>query len=185
MPTKSKVAGPAKPKSASKGKGTAPKDSPATTVVTKPTKGNATMSDQVTIIDLDMNLEDFEDYEILPDGPLPGECTIAEVRTSDNGNQYFYTMWRIDPSDYPLDYDRENAPNGTIMNYSRVQVPTPGDRRSITSVKKFMAAMGLSLKTNSIDCSQWVGKRAMLNIGHQVYNGENRNQIVSVENEDA
>lgn len=142
-------------------------------------------NDQVTIIDLDMNLEDMEDFEILPDGQYPAECTQAEVRTSAKGNQFFYTMWKIDPAAYPIDYDKANNPNGTILNYSLVQVPTPGDRRSITNVKKFMAAMGLSLKTSSIDCSQWVGKTAMVTVGNEDYQGEDRNRITRIENEDA
>jgi hypothetical protein len=156
---------------------------PVTTTVVATTRKPAMAEN--TIIDLDMNLEDYEDYEILPDGPLPGECTVAEVRTSDKGNSYFYTMWKIDPKDFPIDYDKSNNPNGAILNYSRVQVPTPGDRRSITALKKFMSAMGLDLKTNTIDCSQWVGRTAMINIGHENYNGEERNSIKSIENEDA
>lgn len=159
-----------------------------TTVVTETVATNkrkTNMADQVTIIDLDLNLDEMEDYEILPDGAYPAECTQAEVRTSDKGNSYFYTMWKIDPANYPIDYDKANAPNGSVMNYSRVQVPTPGDRRSITNVKKLMSAMGLSLKTSSIDCSQWVGKQAMINVGHEDYNGETRNSIKTIESEDA
>lgn len=138
-----------------------------------------------SIIELDQNLDSFEDYEILPKSTYPGTCETAEIRTSDNGNEYYYTNWRIDPSDYPADYDEENAPEGTVLNYSRVQVPTAGDRRSITNVKKLMRAMGLDLKTKTIDCSEWVGKRANLVVGHNKYNGETRNAILSIESLDA
>lgn len=148
--------------------------------------GVARMSDDGgSIIELDQNLDAFEDYEILPKSSYPGTCTTAEVRTSDAGNEYFYTNWTIDPSDYPADYDVENAPEGTVLNYSRVQVPTAGDRRSITNVKKMMRAIGLELKTKTIDPSLWVGQKANLVVGVQKYNGETRNAILSIESLDA
>lgn len=146
-------------------------------------KGN-TMSEH-TIIELDMNLEDFEDFEPLSKGEYPGECTAAEVRTSDKGNQYFYTMWKIDPSDYPADYDVANNPDGTILNYSRLAVPSASNRRAVTAVKKFYAALGLKLKTNTIDPQEWVGKKAKLVVGAEPYNGENRNNITAIENLEA
>lgn len=145
----------------------------------------AFFSDDDSILTLDQNLDAFEDFEILPKGSYPGECTVAERRISDSGNEYFYTMWKIDPSDYPADYDVENAPEGTILNYSRVQVPTANDRRSITNVKKLMRAMGLSLSTATIDCEAWVGQKATLVVGKQKFNGEDRSSILSIESLDA
>jgi hypothetical protein len=154
----------------------------STTVV----KDKPKMADtQNSIIELDSNLADFDDYVPLPDGPYGAACILAEVRTSDKGNQYFYTNWRIPVSAYPADYEVANAPEGTVVNYSRVQVPSADDRRSITNVKKLMSAMGLSLKTSRIDCSEWVGKTANLVIGHEEYNGEVRNRVIGVENENA
>lgn len=138
-----------------------------------------------SIVDLDMNLDAIDDYEILPKSTYPAECVLAEIRTSDRGNEYYYTNWKIDVSDYPPDYDPENAPEGTTLNYSRVQVPNTGDRRSITNVKKLMRAMGLSLATKKIDCSEWVGQKANLVVGTQKFNGELRNTIVSIESLDA
>ncbi len=147
-------------------------------------KGNKSMSEG-TIIELDMNLEDFEDFEPLSKGEYPGECTVAEVRTSDKGNQYFYTMWKIDASDYPADYDVANNPDGTILNYSRLAVPSAQNRRAVTALKKFYAALGLKLKTSTIDPSEWVGQKAKLVVGMEAYNGENRNSISAVENLEA
>lgn len=138
-----------------------------------------------TIITLDMNLEDYADFEPLPKGPYVGECILAEVRVSANGNSYFYTNWKITPDQFPVDYDIANAPEGLQLNYSRVQVPTPDDRRSITQVKHFMAALGTKLKTKVIDPSSWVGKKAKLILGQEMYNGENRNSITGVESLEA
>jgi hypothetical protein len=138
-----------------------------------------------SIIELDMNLADVQDFEILPDSKYPGVCTAAELRTSDKGNQYYYTNWKIEPENYPADYDVENNPEGTTLNYSRIQAPTSGSRREISAVKKHYAAMGLSLKTSKIDPSEWVGQKALLVVGHETYNGEARNSIVAVESLDA
>lgn len=159
---------------------------PATTVVTK-TKEPTKMANQNqnSILELAVNLEDFEDFEILPDGNYEAECVLAEVRTSDKGNNYYYTNWKIEPSNYPMDYDVANAPDGMTLNYSRIQVPTAEDRRSITNVKKLMSSLGISLKTSVIDPSLWVGKKASINVGHEEYNGENRNRIVGIESTDA
>lgn len=149
-------------------------------------KGNTNMSEQNgTIIDLDMNLADFEDFEPLPKGEYPAECTVAEVRTSDKGNQYFYTMWKIDPSDYPADYDVANNAEGTVLNYSRLSVPSANNRRAVTAVKKFYAALGLPTKISQIDCSTWVGQKAKIVVGAELYNGENRNSISAIENLEA
>lgn len=136
-------------------------------------------------VTLDQNLDAIEDYEILPKSSYPGECVLAEKRVSDAGNEFYYTMWRIDPTDYPPDYDVENAPEGTQLNYSRVQVPGARDRRSITNVKKLMKAMGLPLNVSRIDHDSWVGQKAMLVVGHQVFNGERRASIMSIESLDA
>lgn len=138
-----------------------------------------------SITELDANLDSFDDYEILPKGEYKGQCILAEKRISDSGNEYYYTNWKIDPSDYPADYDVENAPEGTTLNYSRVQVPKPNDRRSITNVKRLYTAMGLSLKTATIDPSTWVDQYAKLVVGTDTYNGERRNVIVSIESLDA
>lgn len=161
-------------------------DGPSTNQTETFAKGNKSMSEQNgTIIDLDMNLADFEDFEPLPKGEYPGECTVAEVRTSDKGNQYFYTMWKIDPSDYPADYDVANNPDGTILNYSRLSVPSAANRRAVTAVKKFYAALGLPTKISSIDCSTWVGQKAKLVVGAEPYNGEVRNSVSAIENLEA
>lgn len=134
-----------------------------------------------TIVELDMNLEDMEDFEILPDGNYPGTITLAEMRTSPKGNDYYYVTFKIDADDFPADYAVENAPEGINLTYARVQKPTPTNRRSVTAVKKFMAALGLSLKTSTINPGEWEGRKASLKVGHGDFNGEQVNQIVSVE----
>ncbi len=143
------------------------------------------MADGESIVELDQNLDAYDDFELLPKGNYKGTCTLAEKRVSDNGNEYYYTNWVIAPEDYPDDYDAENAPEGTTLIYSRVQVAKSNDRRSITAVKRLMRAMGLELKTKVIDPDLWVGRSARLVISHETYNGERNARIQRIESLEA
>jgi hypothetical protein len=134
-----------------------------------------------TILELDMNLEDMEDFELLPDGNYPAEISQAEMRTSPKGNDYYYIIFNIHPDDFPPDYAVENAPEGIKLVYARIQKPDAGNRRSITAVKNFMRALGMSLKTSTINPGDWEGKKASLKVGHQEWNGDEINTIMGVE----
>lgn len=153
-----------------------------TTAVEK--KETAKMSDNDTILELDMNLADYDDFEPLPNGAYPAQILEAEMRTSDKGNDYYYVIFLIHPDDYPADYAVENNPEGTRLVHARVQKPDPKNRRSITAVKNFMRAIGLDLKTSTIDPSTWVTKKAKLVIKRDEFNGSPTNSIVSIESLD-
>lgn len=139
------------------------------------------MSDNENILDLDMNLEDFDDFEPLPAGPYPATVTEAQLKMSDKGNEYYYVVFQVHPDDYPADYAVENAPEGTNLVYARVQKPTAKDRRSITAVKKLYRALGLSLKTATVNPGDWEGKKAKVVVKNSKWNGEPRAEIESVE----
>lgn len=147
----------------------------------KPTKERNMASENINIIELDQNLEDFEDFEPLPARDYVAELRKAETRISEKGNEYFYVTFNIHPEDFPADYDVANAPEGLNLIYSRLMAVNPQDRRSVTAMKKFYKALGMSLKTPTIDCSTWEGKKAKLIVGREEYNGELRNAIKSIE----
>jgi hypothetical protein len=142
------------------------------------------MSDKSTILELDMDLDQVEDFQPLPDGEYPASVTQAEMRTSDKGNDYYYMIFQIHPNDFPADYAPENAPEGMNLVYARVQRPDPKNRRSITGVKNLMRALGISLKTSTINPGDWEGKKAKLRVKKQEWNGEVINSIVAVESLD-
>ncbi len=133
------------------------------------------------VLELEMNLEDFEDFEPLPPAPYPGEIQTAEMRISDKGNEYYYVVYKVTPDDFPADYSVDNAPEGLQLLYARLQKPKSNDRRSITSVKHFYRAHGMKLKTSIIDPETWKGKRAKLVLNIAQYQGEDRNNIASIE----
>lgn len=142
----------------------------------------STMSNnEESIIELDMNLEDYDDFEPLPNGEYPATVTLSEMRTSDKGNDYYYLTFQVHPDDYPADYPVENAPDGTNLTYARVQKPDPKNRRSITNVKNLMRALGMPLKVSVINPGEWEGRKAKLVLKKDNFNGMPVNQIVAVE----
>ncbi len=147
---------------------------------TETVKKENTMSNE-NILELDFNLEDMDDFEPLPAGEYPAEVRSAEQRISDKGNEYYYIVFNIHPDDYPADYAVENAPEGMNMVYARVQKPDAKNRRSITAIKNLYRALGMSLKTNTVNPGDWEGKKAKLLVDRSEYNGEIRNGIKAVE----
>lgn len=133
------------------------------------------------ILELEMNLEDYEDFEVLPKGSYPATIILAEERISDKGNEFFYVQFQIHPDDYPADYAVENNPEGTTLTYARVQKPKASNRRSITGFKNFMRAIGINLKQSSFNIGEWEGKKAKLTLSVGEFNGQPSNQIASVE----
>ena len=134
-----------------------------------------------SIVELDMNLADYDDFEPLPSGEYPATVTLSEMRTSDKGNDYYYLTFQVHPDDYPADYPIENAPEGTNLTYARVQKPDPKNRRSITNVKNLMRALGCDIKVSVINPGEWEGKKAKLVLKKDSFNGMPTNSIVAVE----
>jgi len=137
-----------------------------------------------SIVELDMNLDDYEDFQPLPGGAYPFTVTKSEMRTSDKGNDYYYVGLTIHPDDFPPDYDVANAPEGLNLVYARMQKPDPKNRRSITAVKNWLRAIGMSLKTPRVDPAEWEGKigKVILKVGK--FNNDPINEIVGVEAKD-
>lgn len=155
------------------------KKQPSTETVEAPTKEHR-MS-EINVMELDLNLDEYQDYELLPSRNYTAEIRKAESKIADSGSEYYKVQFRIDPDDYPADYDVENAPEGTILSHSRLFKPDPKDRRSITAMKKWYKTIGLPLKTSVIDPSLWEGKKVKLNVGKSTFNGEERNEIKGIE----
>lgn len=145
------------------------------------TKKEHSMTEKNGILELDMNLEDYDDFEPLPNGEYPATVTLAEMRTSDKGNDYYYLTFQVHPDDFPVDYAVENAPEGLNLVYARVQKPDPRNRRSITGVKNLLRALGMPLKSSVVNPGEWEGKKAKLLLGKQEWNGEIINNIKGVE----
>lgn len=135
-------------------------------------------SSELDILELDQNLEDYEEPELLPPGYYLGEIQGVEVRQNQAGTgKYFATKFVVPPEQFPADYDVDNWPEGCPLFYNLVRVPRAGDRRSLSNLKKFMQKIGLSTSTNRIDPNEWIGQRAKLKVVHNEYQGITREQI--------
>lgn len=133
------------------------------------------------IIKLSANLDDMQEYEPLPAGPYVAELRDIEVRFSEKQpNGYLYCQFRIDPSDYPLDYDAANAPDGLFVVYARIQIPDPLNRRTVAPFKAFMKSLGVDPKGDSFDPSEWAGKNVQLLLSKNVYQGQDVNNVDAV-----
>ncbi len=147
------------------------------------TKGKSKMANNTSdsIVELDMDLDSYADYEALPAGPFPAECILGEKRISDNGNEYFYLQFLIHPDDFPADYDRENAPEGARLTWACTSVPTAKNRRAITAAKNLLRALGMPTNVNTINAGEFEGKKCKVIINKGEYNGSPNNQIQSLE----
>lgn len=134
-----------------------------------------------SIVELDMNLDEYDDYEPLPPGGYPFTVTLAETRTSDKGNDFYYCTLQIHPDDFPADYDVANAPEGANLTYARMQKPDPRNRRSITAVKNWLKAIGMTLKTPRINPAEWEGKKGKVILKNGKFNNQPTNEIVAIE----
>lgn len=130
------------------------------------------------LIKLNMNIEDMEEYEPLPSGPYPVEVRDVEIRHTEKvPDGFIYLSLRVDPSDYPADYDAANAPEGLIVAYARVQLPTGTDRRKVKPYKSLLRALGVEPKGNEFNPADWIGKTAQALLSVQEYQGAPVNNV--------
>lgn len=132
------------------------------------------------LIKLAQNLEDMEEFQPLPAGPYRAEIREAEVKVSEGvPNGYLYLKLRVDPSDFPADYDVENAPEGATLTYAQIKIPD-GDRRKVKPFKNFMKAIGLEGAGTSFNVSDWIGKEVQVLVTVNRYQGNEVNNVDSI-----
>jgi len=119
----------------------------------------ADASEPVGIIELESTLADAEQPKELPAGLYEGEVIDVQIGTSQKGNDYFGIQVHIPTSEYPKDFDADNAPDGMTMFYNMVTVPKRGDQRAMFRLKMLYQALGLDLNTTSIDPNEWMGRK--------------------------
>lgn len=134
------------------------------------------------IIKLSANIEDMQEYQPLPAGPYRAELRDIEIRHSEKVPQgYFYMTFRVDPSDFPADYDAANAPEGLNVVYSRVAIPDANNRRTVAPYKSLLKALGVDVKGDTFDPKEWIGKEAQLLLSTSIYQGAPVNNVEAVQ----
>lgn len=135
----------------------------------------------VDIINLSANIEDLEEYEPLPAGLYPAEIRDVEVKHSEKQpNGYFVIQMKVDPADFPADYDTANNPEGAVLTYARVQIPDPANRRTVAPFNNLLKAAGIKAAGRSFDPNELVGKQMQVLVSVQTYNGQLVNNVDSV-----
>lgn len=135
-------------------------------------------TEELDILELDQNLEDYEEPELLPPGYYTGEIQSVEIRQNQAGTgRYFAIKFIVPPEKFPASYDVDNWPEGCPLFYNLVRVPRPGDRRALSNLRKFMQKLGLSISTNRVDPNEWIGQTAKLKVVHSEYQGVTRENI--------
>jgi hypothetical protein len=135
----------------------------------------------VDIIKLATNLEDMAEYEPLPPGQYPAEIRDVEVKYSEKQpNGYFVISLRVDPADFPPDYDTANAPEGVVLTYARVSIPDPNNRKSVRPFKNFIRALGEDVNSDTFDPQAWIGKQLFTFVTKTDYQGAPVNNVESV-----
>lgn len=136
------------------------------------------MSDQdilPSVIDLGTNLEDATPPPPLPPGQYRATVmSVTPTVSQTSGNLYGKTVFRIDPSQYPIDFSPDNAPNGKSLTYNRMVIDPKvlrANKRVLFALRQWYEALGLPLAVTSINTNDWVGCEVMLSIS----NRENRN----------
>lgn len=130
-------------------------------------------SDELDVLELDQNLDDYPEPELLPPGWYKGEIQGVEIKENQKGTgKYFAIRFMISPDEFPANYDPENYADGKAVYYNLIRVPHGGDRRAIANLRKFLQQIGLSTKTNTIDPNEWIGREAKLKIEHREYQGQ-------------
>lgn len=128
-----------------------------------------------TIIEFDIDLNDVEKPEELPPGLYRATITKAEERRSKNtDSKYLSLMLNIAPEEYPATYDAENAPMGFPVPYNRISLePT---KRAMWRLKSNLMELGIPF-SNKLDLAEFVNRQVMVEIAHELYEGEDRAQV--------
>lgn len=137
-----------------------------------------TQDETLDVLELDQNIDDYPEPELLPQGWYRAELQSVEARTNQAGTgRYYACKFVISPTNFPAGYDVDNWPDGLTLYYNLLRVPSSGDRRSVSNIRKFMEKLGLAVDTNRIDPNEWIGRDAKLKVEHGTWEGNKREQI--------
>lgn len=133
----------------------------------------------VSVIELDANLADVEAPPLLPAGRYRAEVRSVAEAQSQKGNTYYSQLLVVSPDEFPHDFPSDVYPDGLTLYYN--MIVKPKNQRQMHNLKLWMQKLGLDVNTTRIDPNEWVGREVAINIKHGSYQGNPREEIVSVE----
>lgn len=137
--------------------------------------------DMVTEVSILEYAEDISNAEAPP--PIPvGEYpftveSVTQKISATSGNEYLGVVLRIDPNDYPADFDADSFPDGVTLGYNRLIVED--NARARYNMRKWCEAIGAKMG-KKIDPTDWIGMTGKVSVTHQDYEGEPRAQASRV-----
>src|SRR4029077_11841064 len=138
------------------------------------------MAEEMGIINLEANLGDVERPPDVPVGRYTAEIQMVEVKTSNNGNDYFAMRFLVPQEELPAEVS-EHYEDGAIFFYNRLLVPKGNDRRTLWNLRQFVEKLGLDTNTTEIDPNQWMNQRVGIVVGTEKnLEGELRSAVKSL-----
>lgn len=160
----------------SKGKGAqSPSSSNKSDVATNRTSDH-TMTDTSSenILSYGEDISNAEAPPPLPDGEYEAEIRNATTKVSSSGNTMVPVTVSISPDHYPADYPVEFAPDGvTLTSYRLIYEDSARGRYRM---RKFCDSIG-AVTGKHINPTDWIGSKVLVTVGHEEYEGEQRNNI--------
>lgn len=115
----------------------------------------------------------------IPQGKYLASITAAEPKVSTNsGNTYVDVTFTISPDQFPADFAaiQQDALN---IHY-RSLVVSKDDARTRYNIRRFCEAIRCPV-SRKLEVNDFIGKSAMLTIGHRPYQGTDQPEIKAVE----
>ena len=127
------------------------------------------MSEDLSILEFDVDISEQEAPPPLPVGDYEVECIESTKTTSKNsGNPMIVTKVRINPDDFPADFVGDDYPEGiTLTAYTVCRADSARDR---WNVRKLCEAFGV-VPSKQVDLTEFLGERSRVTIGHEEYEG--------------
>ncbi len=148
---------------------------PVSNVATNRTSDH-TMTDTASenILSYGEDIADAEAPPPLPDGEYPAEIRNVTTKVSSKGNTMLPIVINVSPDDFPADYPVEFNPDGvSLTSYRLIYDDTPRGR---FAMKRFCESIGAPMGKH-IDYTAWIGKKVLVTLGHEDYEGMPRNNI--------
>lgn len=114
---------------------------------------------------------------ILPPGKYAAEVRKVTVKPDKNDNARIHVQFFIDPSDYPVDFRADNAPDGTFVNWANlVYEDTPTARYRIAQFCRKIDAPA----SREVDTTDWIGCTCVVQVRHGSYLGEKTLEVQQI-----
>lgn len=141
---------------------------------TNKTSDHTMTSENENILSYGEDIADAKAPPPLPDGVYVAEIRNATTKVSAAGNTMVPVTVNISPDDFPADYPVEFNPDGvTLTSYRLIYEDSARGRHRM---RKFCENIGATMGKH-INPFDWIGKKVLVTVGHEEYEGEQRNNI--------